>query len=82
MEIPVYANILRGNKTLVGSLKLDPRALPDDTFYSICLVLKPDGPYKHTPVAATLVDDYDFSLGLSNAYGPGSEFILSLMNKR
>lgn len=82
MDIPVYANIVKGDKKLIGKLTLDARALPNDTFYSIALILKPDGLYNHTPVAATLIDDYDLSLGLSNAYAPGSEFILSLMNKR
>lgn len=81
MKIPVYRDLTKGDKTLVGVLELDPKLLPPDPFYSICLVSKKEGEFNHVVVAASLVDDYNLCIALSNQYRLGTDKMLELMGK-
>lgn len=74
MKIPVYRNLDAGDKTIVGVLELDTSKLPYDPFFSIVLVNQKTSKsgYSYSPVAASIVDDYNLALALSRQYMPGS----------
>ena len=78
IRIPVYRDLSKGDRTVVGFLELDPKLLPDDPYYSICLVNKRVSEYCYKPLASSIVDDYNLAVALSNQYALGSSIILKL----
>lgn len=82
MKIPVYRDLTKGDKTLVGVLELDPKLLPPDPFYSIVLVHKKEGEFNHVPVASSLVDDYMLSVALYNQYSFGADKMLEFTKRK
>lgn len=82
LSVPIFYDLTKGDRTIVGELRLITRKLPPSPFFSICLASKPIGQYDYVPVAASLLDDYNLSLALANQYAPGVELLQRIQSAR
>lgn len=80
-RIPIYRDVLKGDKTIVGYLDLDLSKLPEDPTYSLVLIFSRESEFVVKPTASTLVDDYNLCIALQHRYTKGNVELLSIINK-